>query len=255
MKKDILFQYDKDTRIRRMHPEARREITGDVVRHIRPSPGMNIVSFTFANDANLERVIEEQLDFFTPLNQPLTWKVYGHDRLPRLEGKLAAQNFTGDEDPAAVMLFDMRNTPLRSVNLHGIEIRQIKERKGLKDIVHVLDKVYGGKNDWVYDRMGMHLEIPQYLSVYAAYVEDEPASIAWTYFPHGQFAGLFGGTTLAEHRGNGLYTSLLHKRLEEICQRGYAYAVVEAGSMSKPIVTRHGFQHLTTVYDYEWQGR
>jgi hypothetical protein len=42
--------------------------------------------------------------------------------------------------------------------------------------------------------------------------------------------------------------------LKEIRERGYRYAVVETGAMSKPIVAKHGFQHLTTVYDYEWQG-
>jgi len=28
---------------------------------------------------------------------------------------------------------------------------------------------------------------------------------------------------------------------------------VEAGAMSKPIVAKHGFQQLTTVYDYVWK--
>jgi predicted acetyltransferase len=85
-------------------------------------------------------------------------------------------------------------------------------------------------------------------------MNDEPASIAWTYFPSGQFATLFAGSTLPEYRKQGLYTSLLEARLKEIRERSYRYAVVEAGSMSKPIVAKHGFRHLTTVYDYEWKG-
>jgi GNAT superfamily N-acetyltransferase len=120
--------------------------------------------------------------------------------------------------------------------------------------VYVLDQIYGGHNSWVYERLGMHLAVPGYLSVYAAYVEDTPASIAWTYFPRGQFATLFGGTTLAEYRGRGLYTSLLHLRLREIRERGYSFAVVETGAMSRSIVEKHGFGQLTTVWDYEWQG-
>jgi GNAT superfamily N-acetyltransferase len=100
----------------------------------------------------------------------------------------------------------------------------------------------------------MHLQIPGYLSVYAAYVENQPAAIAWTYFPKGQFATLFAGSTIAAYRRQGLYTSLLATRLKEIRQRGYEYAVVEAGAMSKPIVKKHGFKHLTSVYDYEWKG-
>jgi len=100
----------------------------------------------------------------------------------------------------------------------------------------------------------MHLQIPGYLSVYAVYVEEQPASIAWTYFPQGQFATLFAGSTIPEYRRQGLYTSLLSLRLQEIRMRGYPFAVVETGEMSLPIVAKHGFQHLTTVWDYEWQG-
>lgn len=92
------------------------------------------------------------------------------------------------------------------------------------------------------------------MSVYVAYVEEEPASIAWTYFPRGHFATLFAGSTIDRYRKQGLYTSLLATRLQEIRSRGYPFAVVEAGSMSKPIVAKHGFRHLTTVYDYEWKG-
>jgi predicted acetyltransferase len=92
------------------------------------------------------------------------------------------------------------------------------------------------------------------LRVYAAYVDNQPASIAWTYFPRGHFAMLFAGSTIAEYRNQGLYTSLLATRLREIRERGYRYAVVEAGAMSKPIVAKHGFQQLTTVHNYEWKG-
>jgi predicted acetyltransferase len=89
--------------------------------------------------------------------------------------------------------------------------------------------------------------------VYVAYVDEQPASIAWTYFPKGHFATLFAGSTIAEYRKQGLYTSLLSVRLKEIRARGYPFAVVETGDMSKPIVAKHGFEHLTTVRDYEWQ--
>ena len=251
-KNSLLLKYDKDLRMRIMYPEARREITGDVVRFIRQAPGMNFVSFTFASEANLASVIDSELEYFLPMAQPFTWKVYDHDQLPSLTNQLAARGFAGDNDPAAVMVCDLKDAPaLKPVSA---DIRRITSREGLKDVIYVLDNVYGGHNVWVYNRLGLHLQIPGYLSVYASYVDDQPVSIAWTYFPRGHFATLFGGTTLAEYRNRGLYTSLFHVRLEEIRERVYPFAVVETGPMSKPIVAKHGFKHLTTVYDYEWQG-
>jgi len=252
-KNRLLLQYDKDLRMRVMYPEARREITGDVVRYIRQAPGMNFVSFTFATEPNLTRVIDSEVSYLAPKNQPFTWKVYDHDPLPGLAEKLTANGFAPDNDPAAVMVFDMKKLPA-SIETPNANIRRITHRDELKDVIFVLDNVYGGHNNWVYNRLGLHLQIPGYLSIYAAYVDEQPVSIAWTYFPRGHFATLFGGTTLAEYRNRGLYTSLLNIRLKEIRERGYPFAVVEAGSMSRPIVARHGFQHLTTVYDYEWIG-
>lgn len=255
MKKNgLLINYDKDLRLHVMYPEARREIDNDVVRFIRRAPGMNFVSFTFADEAKLDRVIDREVNYLAPMHQPFTWKVYDHDHLPNIGDALLANGFAGDEEPAAVMVFDVNRAPASRFEASNANIRRITDRDGLRDIVHVLDSVYGGHNDWVYERMGLHLQIPGYLSMYAAHVDGKPASIAWTYFPGRHFATLFGGTTLAEYRKRGLYTDLLHWRLKEIRARGYPFAVVEAGAMSKPIVEKHGFQHLTTVYDYEWKG-
>lgn len=253
-KNNLLVRYDKDLRLRIMYPEAHREITDNVVRIVRKAPGMNFVSFTFANESKLHDVIHQELEYFLPLNQPFTWKVYDHDLLPNLKDELVTHGFAVDEAPAAVMVLDVRNVPAAPHQPVRADIRRIRTTEGLQDIIYVLDKVWGGHNTWVNDRLGSHLQIPGYLSVYAAYVNDTPAAIAWTYFPRGQFATLFAGSTIAEYRKQGLYTSLLETRLNEIRERGYRYAVVEAGAMSKPIVAKHGFQHLTTVYDYEWKG-
>ena len=236
-----------------MHPEARKEITDDVVRFVRRAPGMNFVSFTFANESQLHQVIHQELDYFGPMDQPFTWKVYDHDLLPSLKDELVSHGFAPDDDPAAVMVLDVQNAPVSFQPVQA-DIRRIDTPDALQDVIYVLDKVWGGHNTWVNHRLGGHLQIPGYLSVYAAYMDNQPASIAWTYFPRGQFATLFAGSTIAEYRKQGLYTDLLSTRLKEIRARGYRYAVVEAGAMSKPIVAKHGFQHLTTVYDYEWKG-
>ncbi len=251
---NLLVRYDKDLRIRVAYPEARKEVTGDVVRIIRKAPGMNVVAFTFANESTLHDVIHREVDYFTPMNQPFTWKVYDHDLLPNLKDELASHGFAIDEDPAAVMVLDINKASSELLQPIKADIRRVTDVDGLKDVIYVLDQVWGGHNTWVNERLGGHLQVPGYLSVYVAYVNGQPASIAWTYFPRGQFATLFAGSTIAEYRKQGLYTSLLATRVQEIRERNYQYAVVETGSMSKPIVEKHGFQHLTTVNDFEWKG-
>lgn len=253
-KNNLLVRYDKDLRIRIAYPEARKEITRDVVRIIRKAPGMNVVAFTLANEARLHDVIHQEVSYFAPLQQPFTWKVYDHDLLPSLKEELLAHGFAHDDDPADVMVLDVTNAPVALLKPIKADIRRVPTVDGLRDVITVLDQVWGGHNSWVNDRLGGHLQVPGYLSVYVAYLENQPASIAWTYFPRGHFATLFAGSTIPEYRNQGLYTSLLATRVQEIRARGYPYAVVETGAMSKPIVAKHGFQLLTTVHDYKWKG-
>jgi hypothetical protein len=251
---NILTLYDKDLRIHRMYPEARREVNGDVVRFLRQAPGMNLVAFTFATERTLDPVIAREVAYLAPFEQPFTWKVYDHDRLPRLRTKLLDQHFAEDSDPAAVMVLDVTRAPAQIFQFDPtLHIERLTSVDKLRAIVEVLDAVYGGSHDWVYNRMGVHLRIPKYLSAYAVCVDGRPVSVAWTYFPEGHFATLFGGTTLAEYRSRGLYSSLLAVRLNEIRQRGYPFAVVETGPMSRPIVAKRGFQQVSTVWDYAWQ--
>src|SRR5690554_4154301 len=137
-RRDLLFWYDKDLRLRIRYPEARQEITRDVVRLIRKAPGMNVVAFTFANEARLHEVIHRELDYFAPMQQPFTWKVYEHDRLPNLRDELLDHGFSPDNDPAAVMVLDLDNKPDLLAHPVQADIRRITTLDNLKNIVYVL---------------------------------------------------------------------------------------------------------------------
>jgi hypothetical protein len=250
---ELLKLYDIDLRQQVEYPEARKEVTADVVHFVREAPAMNFVSYTYADEARLDSVIKSELEYFVPLNQPFTWKVCDHDPLPNAGEILKSNGVVRDDDPGDVMLLDAENAPAQLLELVTADIRRISAPEGLKDIISVLDKVWGGSNTWVNARLGGHLKVPGYLSAYVAYVEDVPASIGWTYFPKGHFATLFAGSTLSEYRKHGLYTAILATRVQEIRERGVRYAAVEAGDMSKPIVQKHGFEYLTTVWDYVWE--
>src|SRR5260221_7270852 len=155
---NILVKYDKDLRLRILYPEAHKEITGDVVRFVRKAPSMNLVSFTFANERNLDRVIDKELEYFAPMAQPFTWKVYEHDLLPSLKDKLVERSFVEeDKGPADVMVLDIHSAPADLFQPVQADIRRVTDRAGLKDIIQVLDTVYGGSKTLGFFRLGFHL--------------------------------------------------------------------------------------------------
>lgn len=214
---------------------------------------MNWVSYAWVDAANIEEsagaLIEEQKAFFTRLDQPYEWLVYEHDR-PDLRPELEAHGFNPG-DPEPLLALDLADTPDALIEPVQATVRQITQARALSDVVSVLEGVYGGSFSWVYQRLGSQLAIPGYLSLYLAYVEDQPASVAWTYFyPNSHFAGLWGGSTLASQRGKGLYTALLATRVQEALQRGVRWLYLDASDMSLPIVQKYGFHQFTTQYAY-----
>lgn len=68
--------------------------------------------------------------------------------------------------------------------------------------------------------------------------------------PGTDFASLWGGGTVAEWRGRGIYRSLVAFRTRIAAERGYRYLQVDASSMSRPILERLGFAALSTTTPY-----
>lgn len=249
----ILALYDQEQRIEIEYPDMRKEILPHVVRFVRPGPGMSQIRFSSVDEYNADQVIAEQIEYFRPHDGPFSWKLYSHDRPADLGERLAGHNFVGDESEP-VMILDLHHSPAALLEPVTADVRRLTRPEQLDDVIQIMAQVWGGSFDWMRGRMGPHLEIPGYLSLYVAYAQGNPACAGWTYFyKNSHFAGIFGGSTLPAYRKQGLYTAVLATRVQEAIQRGYRFMVIEASSMSRPIVSRHGFTVLTYSQDFEWQ--
>jgi GNAT superfamily N-acetyltransferase len=93
--------------------------------------------------------------------------------------------------------------------------------------------------------------IPKDAVCVVAVVDGEPASGGRVDLSErGVFAGLFGGVTLPEFRGRGLYRATVARRAEIARERGYEWLYVDALPTSRPILERLGFVQLTTTTPY-----
>lgn len=252
---ELLALYDTQLRIDIEYPRVRKETLPHLVRFIRPVPGMNYVSYSRLDEHDLDAVIQEQIAYFAPLNQPFSWHVYDHDSPPGLTDRLLAHGFAPDDDPDAIMVLDAQDASPALLTPVTIDVRRITQRDQLDEVVQIEAQVWGGDFSWLKQRLGEHLEIPDYLSVYVAYVDGQPACSSWVYFhAHSQFAGLFGGATLPAFRQRGLYTAALAVRVQEAIRRGYRFLATGASPMSQPILAQNGFHLLTHLHAYEWHG-
>lgn len=254
--KDLLELYDREMRIEIDINGMTKETFPDLVRFLRPGPGMSFILYSRLTAANADERIAEQIARFDGWDGPFSWDLYSHDQPPDMLQRLLDHGFELDGEPGSVMVLDLTEAPDSLFSAPTAGVKRIERREQLADVINILEAVWGGSFAWIDERLGENMTVPGYLSVYVAEVDGKPASCAWIYFnPHSQFAGLFGGATLPEIRGRGLYTALLAVRAREARQRGYRFLTIDAGSMSAPIVARRGFRQISTVTDCVWKGK
>lgn len=244
----VLALFDREERQEIEFPGTTKEITSHIVRFLRPAPGMNYILYSDLDEASADAVIDEQVAYFSRIKRPCNWKVFAHDRPADLVQRLAARGFEVDETDT-VMVLDVAQAPDSLLSLSTANVRRLEQPSQLADVVAILESVWDENFSWVHERLGSHMAIPGYLSVYVAYVDDQPASAGWTYYNKKNFASLWGGSTIADYRGRGLYTSVLAARVREARRRKVPYLTIDAGHMSGPIVARHGFEVITHTTD------
>lgn len=249
---ELLALYDWEQRQDLIIPGARREVVGEVVRFVdeTPAAAANFILYSQLTADNADQVIREQVAYFGANGRSFEWKLYAHDTPPDLRHRLAAHGFSIGE-PEAIMVLDLAQTPAALLQPTASDVRRLTDPAQVALVVAVESVVWGGQDTWAWgERLAAEMrDAPDYLSVYLAYADGEPACAAWINFsPGSQFASLWGGSTRPEYRKRGLYTAVLAARVQEARQRGYRFLTIDASPMSQPIVARHGFRLLTTTY-------
>jgi GNAT superfamily N-acetyltransferase len=231
----------------------RREEIGDVVRHFGTNAPRGTVLYSRLTEANVEAVIEQQIFDFGQMQQDFEWKLFTHDSPPDLKDRLAARGFDIGEDEA-VMVLDLQNLPDRLRQVPEQDVRPITSVDQIAIMLSVQETVWG--HDYTNLRNDLTAELSDYpdqIMIYAVYDGNRPVSSAWMRFtPRSQFASLWGGSTLPDYRGQGHYTALLAVRAQAALKAGLRYLTVDASHMSRPILQKLGFEHISTVYECNW---
>jgi hypothetical protein len=247
--------FDRELRRDIEYPDMRKDVLPNVVRFVRPAPGMSFILYSCLDENNADEAIAEQVAFFRPRNQRFEWKVYDHDTPPDHVERLISHGFEAEEEPEAVMVLDLQEAPPALLEPVSADVRRVTSTTQLPDVITVLENVWGADFSWITTRHPAYMQIPGYFSSYIAHLDQQPASVGWTFFyPNSHFAGLWGGSTVAKFRGRGLYKALLATRVQEAVQRGYRFLTIDTSPMSRPIVARHGFRLLAYARACEWMG-
>jgi ribosomal protein S18 acetylase RimI-like enzyme len=200
--------------------------------------------------AELDALIARQRDFFAARDQAVEWKTWGHDRPADLPQRLTAAGFV--DEGRETVLIGLADEMTASVQLDGVVLRETKEDADLRRLAETATEVFGKDCGWLVDYLAEKKDDPNTIVVVAEADGRVVSSARLEIVPGTEFGGLWGGGTLAEWRGKGIYRALVAHRARVALTRGVKYLQVDATEDSRPILERLGFVVVTTTTGYVW---
>lgn len=252
----LLRAYDEQARpaeSRDLPPGLYAEQDGPIVRVVGDRQGfVNGPVDLGVTGADLDALIRRQQEFFAARGEGLEWKTRAHDRPAELVDRLRAAGFV-PEDTETVLVGLAADVADEHPPLpEGVELHEITDEAGFAQIAEMESQVWSADRGNLAPRLSREVAAGL-TAVYAAVAEARVVSAAWAdYKPGIEFVGIWGGATLADWRGRGIYRGLLAKRAWLAVRRGYRYLQIDASQDSAPIVARLGFTEITTTTPYVW---
>ncbi len=203
-------------------------------------------------------VVERQRDFFAARGQQVEWKTYDYDEPSELPGLLLRAGFVKEDDEALIL---GEAAPLAEQDLRlpdGVTVRAVDGDEDFSRMQRMLEVVWGTDQSWVttsllptWRERGRSMDVV----VVEESREGPVLCAARGEYDESRFTGLWGGSTLPEWRGRGLYRATLLHRARLGLERGNDYVRVDASPDSEPILRRLGLHRVATTTPYVFDPR
>lgn len=231
------------------------ERVGNVVREVGDGPAAWCgVVWSDLDEDGADRAIAEQARHFSRLGRAFEWKLYSHDRPADLGARLAGSGFAR-QDPETLMVAEIAGLPREPLLPAGVRIEPVRDEESLEWMIRVHRESFDGPRPALEERLRHQLrQGPDGLTALVVLAGDRPICAGRMEFHRGtRFASLWGGGTVPEWRGKGVYRATVAYRAGLAAARGYDFLQVDASPNSRPILARLGFRALsvTTPYEYE----
>lgn len=175
----------------------------------------------------------------------------GHDEPADLGERLAAAGFTAEPDET-LMAAEIDALALTGTVPDGIRVVPVTDAAGVDQVAEVHERAFGDDASRLRRQLLDALATtPDTIVAVLALAGDAPVGAARMELTLGtSFAGLWGGGTVPEWRGRGVYRALIAHRARIAAARGYRILHVDASPRSHPILRRLGFTPLTVTTPY-----
>jgi hypothetical protein len=247
------------------YEQVRRGTTSDGLSIVSTSPhfirwtatgdvGWSEIAWSDLDETTADQVIAEQIDHFATIDQDFVWRVY-EDDIPRdLSARLAAAGFK-HIGTSELMIARVADAATDVELPEGVTLVRANEPTGIRQLIEVHEEVFDVDQTQLGRTLLAQLSIAPLLNeLVVAMASDTPVSSARVQFvPDCDFAGLWGGSTLPQWRGKGLFKAMVAYRARVAAERGYDYLYVIASSQSRPILEHLTFESFGSIATFRWQ--
>lgn len=209
-----------------------------------------------ADAATIARLVDEALAHYEqdPSIERVEWKTRGHDVAPGLHDALVARGFVPDE-PESIMLGETAALAVDVPLPDGVTLRRVSAEPDVRAMCAMQGEAFGDdRGDDIADAMLGRLARHDGLELWVAEAEGRIVSAGRLEPVAGTaFAGIWGGATLEDWRGRGIYRALTAARARSALARGKTLIHSDSTEYSRPILERSGLVKVSTTTPYLWR--
>lgn len=256
---DLLAAYDQQLRGEAETPSAIAARRLGPLRLVTFAGGRGFVTYRDlgGRDAGqLEELVGQAVEHYRqdPAITRVEWKTRGHDEAPGLHESLLAHGFVAEETES-IMVGPVAGLIADVALPEGVTLRTVRAEADVRAMCAMADEVFGDPPsnrmaDALLARLarhdGMELWVAEHDGRVISAGRLEPV-------PGTDFAGVWGGATVPQWRGRGIYRALTAARARSARALGKIYMNSDSTEFSRPILERSGLVKVSTTTPYELQ--
>lgn len=255
----FLAAYDEQLRTDAETPSAISVTRHGPLRLVTFAGGRGFVTYRDlggADAGSIRRLVGEVLAHYQadPEVTRVEWKTRGHDHAPGLHEALLASGFVPDE-PESIMVGEARRLALDISLPDGVSLRQVTDEPDVRAMSAMQDEAFGDSvSERMADALLRRLSLDDGMELWVAEADGQMVSAGRLEPVRGSdFAGIWGGATVARWRGRGIYRALTAARARSALRLGKTLINSDSTEFSRPILERSGLIKVSTTTPYTWR--